>query len=156
MFRIIPATEAHAREIAPRMRVSDVEEVFAATGRGRLSALLYSLERSDFSYTIEFDGRPETMFGCGTSNLIGKVGAPWLLGTSALEHHRRHFLGGSRFWIEKMKDEYAVLRNIVDDRNTVSKRWLQWLGFTLSEPQATGYEQLPFRIFEMKGNLCAI
>lgn len=36
------------------------------------------------------------------------------------------------------------------DRNAVSKRWLQWLGFTLSEPQAFGYEQRPFRIFEMK------
>jgi len=151
-FRIIPATEAHAEEIAPRMRVADAEEVFAASGRGRLSALRYSIARSDFAYTVEFDGRPETMFGCGTANITANVGAPWLLGSDALETHYRHFLRGSRFWIGKMLTEYSTLRNMVDDRNHVSKRWLEWLGFTLSEPVPMGYEKRPFRIFEMKAN----
>lgn len=151
-FRIIPATEAHAEAIAPRMRVADAEEVFAATGRGRLSALRFSLARSDFAYTIEFDGQPETMFGCGTSNIAANIGAPWLLGSDALEKHYRHFLRGSRFWIEQMTSQYSVLRNIVDDRNEVSKRWLEWLGFTLSEPVPIGYEQRPFRVFEMRAN----
>ena len=149
--RIIAATEDHAREIAPRMRDCDVDEVFAASGRGRLSSLLYSLSRSDFAQTLEIDGRPESLFGCGTVNVMGNVGAPWLLGSDALERNARFFLRESRLWIDRMRTHYAVLRNVVDDRNTVSKRWLEWLGFTLSEPHPYGYERRPFRTFEMKG-----
>jgi len=150
MFRIIPSTEEHALIIAPRMRGADVEEVRAASGRTPVGALLYSLDRSDFAYTVEFDGVPETMFGCGTIDLINRVGAPWLLGTDALERHYRHFLRGSRYWSAEMAARYSMLRNIVDDRNAVSKRWLEWMGFKLSEPRPMGYEKRPFRIFEMK------
>lgn len=151
MFRIIPAEEAHIDEIAPRMREADIKEVHAASGRSPASALLYSIGRSDFAYTVEFDGRPETMFGCGTVDILSGIGAPWLLGTDAVEKHYREFLRGSKFGIAQMIKEYAVLRNMVDDRNDVSKRWLQWLGFSLSEPMPMGYERRPFRIFEMKG-----
>ncbi|WP_313609244.1 hypothetical protein [Rhizobium sp.] len=149
-FRIITATVEHVDVIAPRMREADKEEVFAAVGRGPASALLHSLRRSDFAYTVEFDGIPETMFGCGTTNIIANVGAPWLLGTHAIEAHYRHFLRGSLYWVREMRQRYKLLQNVVDDRNEVSKRWLEWMGFTLSEPHPFGYEQRPFRIFEMK------
>lgn len=152
MFRIVSATAAHVDVIAPKMRAADVEEVFAATGRSRYSALRYSLERSDYAFTVEFDGVPETMFGVGTANVLTNTGAPWLLGSDALERHYRHFLRGSRFWVKRMLRDYAELRNVVDDRNAVSKRWLEWLGFTLSEPVLMGYEQRPFRVFEMKAS----
>lgn len=151
MFRIIPAEEAHIDDIAPRMREADRLEVLAASGRSPASALRYSIGRSDFAYTVEFDGRPETMFGCGTVDILSNIGAAWLLGSDALEHHYRDFLRGSKLWISRMQQEYAVLRNIVDDRNTVSMRWLEWLGFTLSEPVPMGYEKRPFRTFEMTG-----
>jgi hypothetical protein len=149
-FRIVPATEDHILGIAPRMRRADEEEVRAASGRCPVGALMHSLERSDFAYTVFFDGQPETMFGCGTVDLLSKTGAPWLLGTDALERNRRHFLRGSRYWVAEMRKRYSVLRNMVDDRNTVSKRWLEWLGFELSEPMPYGYERLSFRVFEMK------
>lgn len=151
-FQIVPANSGHAEHIAPRMRAADVIEVAAASGRSPLNALRHSLEHSDFSYTVFFDGKPETMFGCGTTDLLSRTGAPWLLGSDALEQNYRHFLRGSRFWISRMRDRYSLLRNIVDDRNQVSKRWLEWLGFELREPKPFGYEQRPFRVFEMKGN----
>jgi len=103
-------------------------------------------------HTIEFDGRPETIFGCGTIDIINSIGAPWLLGSDAIERHYRHFLRGSIFWVRKMRAEYSLLRNTVDDRNEVAKRWLAWLGFEIGEAVPRGYEQLPFRTFEMKGN----
>ncbi len=111
---------------------------------------MHSLERSDFAHTVLFDDVPELMFGCGTTNILTRTGAPWLLGTDALERHARDFLRGSLHWVAEMRQRYTLLQNVVDDRNVVSKRWLQWLGFTLSDPQPFGYEQRPFRIFEMK------
>ncbi|WP_112953551.1 hypothetical protein [uncultured Agrobacterium sp.] len=148
--RVIEANRDHVDVIAPRMREADREEVFAAVGRGPASALLHSLERSDFAHTVLFDDVPELMFGCGTTNILTRTGAPWLLGTDALERHARDFLRGSLHWVAEMRQRYTLLQNVVDDRNVVSKRWLQWLGFTLSDPQPFGYEQRPFRIFEMK------
>ncbi|MEH3125567.1 hypothetical protein [Agrobacterium cavarae] len=148
--RIIPASVEHVAVIAPRMREADKDEVFAAVGRGPASALLHSLRCSDLAYTVEYDGRPELMFGCGTTNMIANVGAPWALGTDAIDDHPTHFLRGSLFWVREVRKRYASLLNVVDDRNEASKRWLEWLGFTLSEPQPYGYEQRPFRIFEMK------
>lgn len=149
--RIIRPTEDHIDSIAPRMRTADVDELRASSGRSPHDALRYSVARSEIAYTVEFNGVPETMFGCGTVDVLGRVGAPWLLGTDAVEHNYRHFLRGSIFWLRKMRQDYALLRNAVDDRNEVSKRWLAWLGFSLGETVPMGYERLPFRIFEMKG-----
>ena len=43
-----------------------------------------------------------------------------------------------------MLREFPVLRNVVDARNTVSIRWLVWLGFTIGTPQPMGVRGLPF------------
>ena len=149
--RVVKPTPEHIDAIASRMRAADVAELRASSGRSPADALQYSVARSDFAFTVEFNGKPETMFGCGTIDVIGKVGAPWLLGTDAVETNYRHFLRGSVFWMRKMRSEYSLLRNAVDDRNEVSKRWLAWLGFSLGDTVPMGYERMPFRIFEMKG-----
>jgi hypothetical protein len=149
-FAIITPTEEHIASIAPRMRDADVEEVRAASGRSPDNALRHSLQMSEIAWTVTFDGMPELMFGCGTVDILNNIGAPWLLGTDAVERNRRHFLGGSRYWIQQMQNRWQLLRNVVDDRNAASKRWLAWLGFTLKDPEPYGYERLPFRVFEMK------
>ena len=92
------------------------------------------------------------MFGCGTVDILSGTGAPWLLGSNAIERHYRHFLRGSLFWVGKMRAEYRLLRNVVAADNAISVRWLEWLGFDLSEPVPYGYERRPFRVFEMKGD----
>lgn len=150
-FRILSPTEDHISSIAARMRPADVEELRVSTGRAPDEALRYSIGRSDMAFTVMFDGVPETIFGCGPSSYLSREGCPWLLGTDALERNYRHFLRGSIFWVRKMREEYTMLRNAVDDRNEISKRWLSWLGFELGDTVPMGYERMPFRIFEMKG-----
>jgi hypothetical protein len=48
-----------------------------------------------------------------------------------------------------MLADYPVLRNYVDQRNTVSIRWLRWLGFRMGEPAVMGAARVPFVPFEM-------
>jgi len=144
---IIKARPDHIREIAGRMRAADREEVFAASGRSPLSALSFSYRHSSEVWTALFDGRPEVMWGVGDISILTGIGAPWLLGTDAVERNFRGFLRISRDWPAQLLGRYRLLRNLVDARNTISIRWLKWLGFRLFEPvEINGH---PFHLFEM-------
>ena len=57
----------------------------------------------------------------------------------------REFLPESRKWVEKINQDYLVLTNYVDVRNTAAKRWLRWLGFRFVRiVEDFGYEKRPF------------
>lgn len=129
------------------MRRADREEVLAASGRAPISALTFSYRHSSLAWTALFDGRPGVMWGVGDINILAGIGAPWLLGTDAVEENFRAFLRISRDWPAQLLSRYAVIRNVVDIRNTVSVRWLEWLGFRLSDPVDINGHQ--FRLFEM-------
>ncbi len=144
---IIPARPEHIREIAGRMRAADRAEVFAASGRSPLSALSFSYRHSSEVWTALFDGRPQVMWGVGDISILTGVGAPWLLGTDAVERNFRGFLRISRDWPAQLLGRYRLLRNLVDARNTISIRWLEWLGFRLFDPVEINGQ--PFHLFEM-------
>jgi len=147
-LKIIPARAAHIRTIARRMRQADVDEVFATSGRKPASAMVFSLRKSSHAWTAVINGRPELMFGVGDLNILAGVGAPWLLGTDAVEQHYILFLRNSVDFRDQLLRRYPVMRNFVDDRNKVSKRWLTWLGATISDPiELNGHA---FRMFELR------
>lgn len=148
-IEVVKALPEHALSIAPRMREADANEVMAGSGHKPLEALLYSLDHSDWAMTGMADGVPEVMFGVGTINILNRIGAPWLLGTDAVQRHYRPFLRASLMWKSQMLSQYVELCNMVDDRNEVSKRWLQWLGFELSKPVDIG-GGVKFRQFSLR------
>ncbi len=145
---IVPASADHIETIGSRMRQADIDEVFAISGRGPRSALRYSMEKSVYSWTILFDGVPEAMFGVGDINILSGIGAPWLLGTDAIERNYRLFLKTSVGFRDQLLSRYPIMRNLVDERNTVSRRWLAWLGAEFSEPMNVNGHS--FRIFELR------
>lgn len=150
IFDVVPASIEHIAPLAERMRAADVDEVLAASGRAPHEALEISLRKSALAWTALIDGSPEIMFGVGDLNVLTLTAAPWLLGTDAVERHYREFSRRSRDWRDQLLERYAVLRNVVDDRNEVSKRWLRWLGFELSDPAALGVNGELFRLFELR------
>ena len=149
-IQIVPAAAWHVRRIAKLMRAADRDEVRSASGRSPVQALTFSLRKSAVAWTALVDGKPEVMFGLADLNVLARVGAPWLLGTDAVTIHRRAFLRGSVEWRGKLLARYSVLRNLVDDRNAVSMRWLKWLGFKLSSPVPIGHDGTAFRLFELR------
>jgi hypothetical protein len=150
LVEIVPATADHVASIADRMRAADVAEVLASSGKSPHEALSFSLDGSSMAWTALVDGQPEVMFGAADLNVLTGMGAPWLLGTEAVERHYRLFLRQSLSWREQLSGRYSVLRNFVDDRNEVSKRWLAWMGFTLFDPVPVGVNGEMFRMFEMR------
>lgn len=130
------------------MRQADRDEIAAASGKTPAQALAFSLRKSSIARTALVDGVPEVMFGVGDINILAGVGAPWLLGTDAVERHYVAFLRGSVDWRDQLLARYPTLKNFVDARNRASVRWLRWLGFTLSEPiSVRGHE---FHLFELR------
>lgn len=130
------------------MRQADRDEVFAASGKSPFEALAYSLRKSSHAWTAVIDGRPELIFGIGDISILAGVGAPWLLGTDAVEDHYIRFLRLSVDFRDQLFARYPVMRNFVDDRNKVSKRWLKWLGATFSDPII--FRGATFRMFELR------
>ncbi len=147
-YQIIPARASHIRTIAARMRKADRDEVAASSGKSPLHALSFSFRKSHYRWTVLIDGQPEIMFGVGDVNVLGGIGAPWLLATDAVERVSRDFLRQSRHLVRQLSARYDLLINEVDLRNTVSIRWLEWLGFQFYEPhERNGHK---FMRFEMR------
>lgn len=146
MIEIIPATP----EIASRlvMREADRREVMAASGRYPEEALQESVRVSTECWAGMLGEEPIAIFGVGPLNILNGIGSPWMLGSDELVAHSFYLLRMSRPYVERMHQIYPVLFNLVDERNTVSQRWLRWMGFKMYDPIPYGPFGVKFRPFE--------
>ncbi len=129
--------------LAPRLRQADRQEIEAASGLNPVDALRESAESSVPSCTIiGNDHHIAGMFGCVPD---GRV---WLLGSDALIQNplKRQFLKECRKYVDALP--YPLLHNVIDVRNIVHMRWLNWMGFTfVGEPIHYGPQNLLFLKF---------
>lgn len=135
-----PADRDDATYIALHLRDGDRREAAAAgipdydiPRQTRLS-----VRRSDFANVVLVDGWPALLYGIGPSGFPG-VGVAWMLSTDLIRKIRRDFLEGCAWEVVRMKERYSVLYNRVHKDNTLSIRWLKWLGFKLGSPSADGF-----------------
>lgn len=129
--RIIPATFADARDLAPRLRIVDRAELHSALGRpirGDSSRLLMA-QVSPGTLAIVEDGKVIGLFGCVPSRGNPRVGVPWLLGSPELGHDPRWLVKTGREWVAKWVKQFDVLYNECFASNAPSIRWLKALGF---------------------------
>ena len=148
MVEIRPATFRDA--LVLNMRRADREEVEALSGRDPRAVLVESVEHSTYAWAGLADDKLVCLFGVAPASLVGVTGIPWLLGSDAICTYSRPFLRRNKLFVTEMLKEYPILRNVVDARNTVSIRWLRWLGFTMGEPAPMGARGLPFIPFAME------
>ncbi len=149
-YEIVPATILHGAHLACNMREADRQEVWAAGHYTPADAVCLSLEASRDATTGLADGRVVCMFGVGPAAIISTTGIPWLLTTDGVERHARAFLKRNKAVVAAMRAKYPLLRNYVDERNTVAIKWLKWLGFEILPAEPFGMEGLPFHPFEMR------
>lgn len=141
------ATAADAEYIIDHLRSADVEEIRAAYGDNVQDVAIESVTLADESYVGAYEGVPFALFGVGSVSFTSNTGTPWLIGTDEITKHSKQVLVVSRAMIKDWMTRYAKLENYVDARNTVSIRWLKWLGFTIDEAQPYGVAGLPFHRF---------
>ena len=149
-YEMVPATLEHALELAENMRDADRKEAWAAAHYTPEQAVLFSLDASRDATTGLADGRVVCMFGAGAAAIISTTGIPWLLTTDLVKKHAKPFLRRNKKVVKEMLVAYPLLRNYVDERNTVAIKWLQWLGFEVLPPVSFGAEGFPFHPFEMR------
>lgn len=152
--KIVPASREDILVVAERMRRSDIEELKASSGRTPEQALRRALVLSRYTWTALVDGQPEVMFGCGGNG--DGVGCAWLLGSHWMEHPHaaRHIWRYSKVYLQKMHEHYHTLFNYVDDRNIVSRRWLERLGFqAVKHEPHYGVERRPFTLYVSRLNV---
>ena len=73
-----------------------------------------------------------------------------MLGTDLIKKKQKIFLKRSKPWLEDIKKDYNYLENYVDARNTLSIKWLKWLGFKVEDPIPYGVNGEPFHKFTME------
>lgn len=114
--------------LADGLRQQDVAEL-EALGRDPRDALLEAVSSCGvLVFTIHVDGRAAGVFGAMATAVPG-VGAAWMLGTDNLLSIRRELVREGVRWINFLNTVYPVLTNYVDERNDISIRWLERLGF---------------------------
>lgn len=121
-----PATIKDGELILPLLRVEDQEEV-KGTGMS-LSSIPRALEYSEHASYLEApDGDPMAIGGVvRTSEDVGQI---WLLSTPKILTHPKHFIKTGLDWFNAIQDEYTILWNYTDCRNTVHHRFLKHWGF---------------------------
>lgn len=147
---VVNGQDHHIEAVLGRLRKADFDEVFAATGEDPDLALVNAWKNSLYRWSIVWRGEVIGVFGLTALSLMGETGVPWLLGTDAMAQIKRQFAIQSRTFIHKMLAVYPVLMNFVDARNTLSIKWLKWVGFELQPPKPYGVAGMPFHRFEMR------
>lgn len=147
-LRHVPADTvgAWARHLAENLREQDREEVAASSGMDPKASVALSLLLSKRAYAIlGRDGDPVAIFGAAPHPLPG-VGVVWMLGTDGILTEAHSIARQTRRYMNELQQEFPVLWNYVDERNTVSMRWLKWAGYSLHGERVTpaGHR---FRIF---------
>jgi hypothetical protein len=151
-YQTVDATMAHAEELAPYLCEADTAEVWAANHLTPIDALRLSVLQSREMITGIADGRVVLMAGVATRSFLGDQtrGVTWMLGAEELPQHSKHFLRGSRRFIEIVRPRYSILENWVDKRHHRAIKWLRWLGFEIEEAVPFGIDRMPFHYFSMQ------
>ena len=141
-----PAIEQDVEWLASRLRQADIDEIDAYAGITPLEALSEGYKRSTKCFTGICEDDPFILFGAVP--VTEGAGAVWLLGSDGINKARMPFLRQSKEWLEVLHEDFPLLFNYVDARNTVHIRWLRWLDFKfINLHHQFGVGQLPFYEF---------
>ena len=96
-----------------------------------MSVLHTSLMIGDMTITIRSPDR-ERVSLCGVaSSPIDDAGVVWMCATDDIYQYQMAFLRKRKAELEYLAQDYMLLHNYVEARNTLHLKWLRWTGFTL-------------------------
>ena len=126
-LKFVPLKPEHAR-ITPYLRQVDLDEIEAMTDLPPEVAVAFSIAQTERGFAAEVDGELVALFGISN-------GLIWLVATDEINKYPITFYRLSRKIFPSLIEGYDYIENYVDARNTLSLRWLKWLGFTIKEPK---------------------
>lgn len=135
-----------------RLKLEDIQEVWASHHTTPEEALRFSINNSALSMTTTKNDIPVMMFGVTADDWMGDTGMIWFMSAELDRQTKLLFLRNSKKFIDLMLSFYPYLYNYVDIRNQESIKWLQFCGATIGEPEKYGADQRPFRRFHFERN----
>jgi hypothetical protein len=146
--KVVPVTREYATMIADNMRDEDVREIWASHHERPHEAMEHLIHEEAYVWLV--DGKPLCLFGVKTLDLLTNTGSPWMLGSKELTQFPMRFLRGSLPVVKSWMKAYDTLYNYVHAENTLSIKWLRWLGFHLDEAAPHGIDAENFHRFEWR------
>lgn len=145
-----PPQAGDVAALVPRLRAADLAECDALVGPGNAErAIAASLRNSVHAWTVWAGSDVVCVLGVTALNLLGGIGAPWMMGTPLVDRHRGALMRAAPSYIAAMLATFPHLRNVVDARNTRSIAWLRRMGFQIHAPVPVGVASLPFHPFSL-------
>jgi hypothetical protein len=124
-----------AFELYDDMREEDMMECIGLMHHPK-DAVNISFQNSIKCYSLRDNDGLYCSFGVVPNDNVGVV---WLLGTRRLEGAKKYFVKNSQKWVDEMMHGFDYLTNVVMKTNTLSMRWLKWLGAEFNDCQYDGY-----------------
>jgi len=97
-----------------------------------------SFESSSKCYSVKTD-QDGLLASFGVSPR-DNIGVCWLLGTRNFYKVKKKFVKESQMWIDDLMDGFDYLTNYVMEANTLSVKWLTWLGASFQDCNIPGYK----------------
>lgn len=132
------------------IREEDRQELEASSGKRYEEIIDKTRDVTDFAVAGYYDGKLIAIFGVRSVTAVTKTGAIWMFGTKFLPKNQRVFLRHCKRCVEVMLENYPIVFNYVDARNTMIINWLKWIGFTFDSVGPYGPNKIPFYKFYMK------
>ena len=132
--------------LGKKLRKEDQAEIKALANLNGTQALSMGLLHSNLCYSI-FTKEDVICGMFGVQGELNKDAAVWMLASNEIENITIPFLRQSREVINHLNKLHPLLHNVVDVRNTLHLKWLEWCGFTFINKQNIGYENKPFYSF---------
>ena len=123
-YRTRPTILPDISKLHPVLRDPDRLEVEALGSNPRTALIFGYLNGPCFTGLV--DEEVLCIFGVVKEGRGGRI---WMLSSRNIEGHARAVCRLSIREVRKFKQDYRVLFNIVDERNTMTIKWLDWLGF---------------------------
>ncbi|MCT4536299.1 hypothetical protein [Halodesulfovibrio sp.] len=151
------ASVEDAVSLQGRLRKADYDEVWAAHGHNPDEVLVACALYSTKLWCAEVDDAVAAVFGVAPSPYVEGEGQPWMLGSDVITAVPRAFVQCPLEIIPQMQKLFPVLRNMVDARNTKSIRWLERMGFCITQETVPhGPFGMPFYEFCKEEELCVL
>lgn len=124
-----------AKELLEDIRDEDLREIKATGAKDPLEAIEHGILMglsSGFCYTVRnLDGKVCLIFGVLQSHFTSNAGVVWMLGTKSIQTVAFEFLRNCKKWVQEMHNLFPCLYNLIDSRNTLHLKWLEWCEFEL-------------------------
>ncbi len=133
---IHPITMEAATEVAFNLRPDDFREVYEGHGENPLVSIPRDALNGDTVYFTAPNGKTAGVAGVQQGGLI------WMLCTPVVEKYPHTFARQAKKFVDSRTE--PLLWNIVDKRNTVHLKLLQFLGFKFLRELKYGPNQLTF------------